>query len=320
MAEPIRQHVPVLPKEVLSLFPTKSKIIIDGTLGDGSHAELILNEHPTIELYLGLDKDVEAITRAEQRLKPFGEKVRCIHAGFEDITQVAQALQLEHVDAILLDLGFSDPQIQSHSRGFSFEYDAPLDMRFDDSKELTAETIINTWSENDLLKLFSTIGEERNAKLFASRIVQARKEYRIRTTAQLVDILRAGLQTKLKTNKEIPWTGGIHFATKVFQSLRIAVNDEFGVLQKALPQAVSLLRTGGRLLVITFHSGEDRIVKNYFRQESHDCICPPTFPACVCNHHALLRLLTKKPLQATDAEKKAYPKSRSAKLRVAEKI
>lgn len=320
MAESIPYHAPVLVKEVLSHFPTKPRIVLDGTLGDGSHAEVLLNSIPSIETYVGLDKDASAIERTQERLKKFEDRLRCIHSGFENIQQVAQALQIERFDVILLDLGFSDAQMSSSSRGFSFEGDGPLDMRFNDATSLTAETIVNTWRESDLLKLFSTVGEDRNAKLFAGALVEARKNYRLKTTAQLVEVLRHALQTKLKTKKEIPWTGGIHFATKVFQSLRIAVNKEFDVLEQTLPQAVSLLHSKGRLLVITFHSGEDRIVKNFFKKESHDCICPPTFPSCVCNHHALLRLLTKKPIVATDAEREKHPKSRSAKLRVAEKI
>jgi 16S rRNA (cytosine1402-N4)-methyltransferase len=230
------------------------------------------------------------------------------HASFETMAERAPALGFGRVDGVLLDLGLSSMQVSDAGRGFSFRADGPLDMRFDPQADTTAADLVNTLDERALADLIAAYGEERYARRVARAIVQARP---LRDTRRLADVVASALPRSRER---------IHPATRTFQALRIAVNDELGALERALPQAVALLNPGGRLAVVSFHSLEDRIVKQFVRRESQDCICPPRQPVCTCGHRATLRAITRRPIQAGQAETERNPRSRSAKLRVAERI
>jgi 16S rRNA (cytosine1402-N4)-methyltransferase len=300
-------HISVLLEPILEyLLPAER--IIDGTLGAGGHTAALL-EHGAGDV-LGLDLDPMALSIARDVLAPFGERPHIVHASYATMTQQAHDLGWDSVDGILLDLGVSSMQLDVAERGFAFMQDGPLDMRFDPAGgRPSAATIVNTWDEAELADLFYKYGEDPNGRRLA-RMITAGRPYQ--TTRELAaDIERA-----------IPRRKGdkIHPATRAFQALRIAVNDELGVVEWALPDAISLLKPGGRLAVISFHSLEDRIVKQTFKLESTDCICPPRTPICICGHKARVKPLTKKPLIADDAEIAQNPRSRSAKLRVVEKL
>jgi 16S rRNA (cytosine1402-N4)-methyltransferase len=300
-------HVPVLLEEVLAaLQPRSGGSYIDATVGLGGHAAAILDASAPHGRLLGLDADPQAIVTATDRLLGYGDRVRLVHRSYIDLGSVADAAGFPLVDGILFDLGLSSAQLESSGRGFSFQVDEPLDMRFNPSGE-TAADLVNGLSEHELADLIYRFGEEPASRLIARTIIANRP---LITTVQLADLIEGAIGRR----------GKIHPATRTFQALRIAVNHELEAIQNVLPQAVSLLRPGGRVAVITFHSLEDRLVKTFLRRESSDCVCPPRAPACACGHAASLRLVSAKAIAPGDEEVRANPRSRSAKLRVAEKL
>lgn len=301
-------HQPVLYAEALHwLAPAPGGLYLDATVGLGGHARGLLEASAPDGRLLGLDADAQALALARQNLAAYGERVTLAQGRHTTLRALAEAHGFVAVDGVLLDLGVSSLQLDDPQRGFSFQQEGPLDMRLGDDGDLTAEEIVNTWSERDLSALIAEYGEERYARRVA-RAICARRPYR--TTRQLAEVVA----------RAVPSRERIHPATRTFQALRIAVNDELGSLEAALPQAAALLKPGGRLVVIAFHSLEDRIVKQFIARESRDCICPPGLPTCVCGHHATLRGLTRKPVRPTEAELAENPRSRSARLRAAERL
>jgi 16S rRNA (cytosine1402-N4)-methyltransferase len=262
-------------------------------------------------MLLGIDADPVALEAAARRLARFGDRVVLVEAYFDSLASVAAERGFADVDGVLFDLGVSSPQLDVAARGFSFQQDAPLDMRMGPSAERTAADLVNELPADELRRIFADYGEERYAQRIARRIAEERSRRAIRTTTQLAEVV-ARAQPRSREQ--------IHPATRVFQALRIAVNDELGRLTRALPQALEALRVGGRLAVISFHSLEDRIVKQFMRQEARGCICPPELPVCVCGREPRVRILTPRPLVASEEEVAANVRARSAKLRVAERI
>jgi 16S rRNA (cytosine1402-N4)-methyltransferase len=302
-------HLPVLYHEIiLALLPRREGYYVDCTLGAGGHAAGILEASQPDGRLLGLDLDPQAISIASQRLSAFGPRVVIVQASYTRLREHLDELGWQTVDGILLDLGVSSMQLDTPERGFSFQADAPLDMRFDPANAVTADYLVNSLPENELADVIFNYGEERRAYQVARAIVQARPVHGSRQLAAIVARATSGGRP------------GFHPATRTFQALRIAVNRELETLEAVLPQAVGALRPAGRLAVIAFHSLEDRIVKQYFRQESRDCICPPRQPVCTCGHHASVREVNRRPLQPGEAEVKGNPRARSAKLRIVEKI
>jgi 16S rRNA (cytosine1402-N4)-methyltransferase len=303
----VTQHVSVLLNETLDGLAVKpGGRYIDGTVGGGGHSEAILASIPNAEV-LGLDADPEAIERAALRLQPFGGRVRLVNANFAQLGEVARAHDFMPVDGIVLDLGLSSDQLSDADRGFGFIAGGPLDMRFNRSRGPSASDLINTLDQDELADLIYRYGEEPASRKIARSIVAARPIY---TAEQLADVIE----------KAVGRHGRIHPATLTFQALRIAVNDELGSLLNVLPQAIELLRPGGRLVVISFHSLEDRIVKEYFRSASQTHTPQPDDPPDVVHRPATLRVITRKPVVASEAEVLSNPRARSAKLRVAEKV
>jgi 16S rRNA (cytosine1402-N4)-methyltransferase len=301
-------HFPVLYDEVLAgLQPRPGVRYIDATLGAGGHAKgLLAASHPDGWL-LGMDADPGAVSFASEILASFGDRAILQSANFRQMGEVASALGFEGVDGILMDLGLSSRQLDNAERGFSFTQDGPLDMRMNPDKGQSAADLVNTLSEAELSKLLWRYGEERQARRIARVIVAERP---LVTTGQLADLVARVVGRREK----------IHPATRTFQALRIAVNEELDALEQALPQARDLLRPGGRVAVIAFHSLEDRLVKHFYRQEARDCVCPPELPVCQCRHKATLRVLTSKPVRPTAGEIARNPRSRSARLRIAERL
>ncbi len=281
---------------------------IDGTVGTGGHAEAILRGSSPGGRLLGIDADPKALEIARRRLAPCGDAVTLVNDNFSHLEEICRAEGFLAADGILLDLGLSSLQLDDAERGFSFRLDAPLDMRFGPGAGATAADIVNTWAEEDIAAILREYGEERHSRLIARRIVAMRP---VRTTRDL-----AGAIEHLPGM--IP--GRIHPATRTFQALRIAVNRELDNLQEALAQAVRVLATGGRLVVISYHSLEDRIVKHFMREESRGCLCPPEVPVCACGHTPALKLVNRKPVIPSEAEMAQNPRSRSAKLRAAERL
>jgi 16S rRNA (cytosine1402-N4)-methyltransferase len=282
--------------------------MIDGTVGAGGHAEGILERSAPDGELLGLDRDSVTLPLAQQLLARFGERAILRHGSFREITKHAAAIGWNQVDGVLLDLGVSSMQLDDAERGFSFRTQGPLDMRFDPEGGETAAELVNRLSEPELADLIARYGEEPQARRFARAIVGARP---LESTTQLAEVIASARRGR---------RGRIHPATQTFQALRIAVNDELSALEQTLPQAVGLLKVGGRLAVIAFHSLEDRIVKRFMREESRDCICPPEQQTCTCGHKAQLRLIQRKPIRPSTLETQANPRARSARLRVAERL
>lgn len=302
-----REHIPVLFREVLAgLRPQPGGRYIDATLGAGGHAAGILTASAPDGRLLGLDADPEAVEFTGQVLRPFGGRVIMRTANFRQIEAIALALGFGQVDGILMDLGLSSRQLSNPERGFSFSQDGPLDMRMDPSQATTAADLVNHLPQADLADLLWRYGEERHSRRIARAIVADRP---VTTTKQLADLVERTVSRRER----------IHPATRTFQALRIAVNDELEALSQALVQARNLLRPQGRLAIIAFHSLEDRLVKRFYQQESRDCLCPPEMPVCVCGHRATLRVLTSKPVRPTAGEIAQNPRSRSARLRIAER-
>ena len=307
-------HIPVLLDAVLDALRVADRAggqYVDGTLGAGGHAAAILSAVPNARL-LGLDRDPAALALARERLAPFGDRATIRHASYEQIGDAVAAWsggETAAVDGILLDLGISSMQVDDPARGFAFMHEGPLDMRFDPSSGgLTAADIVNTWQAEDIADVLFRYGEERHSRRIARAIVAARP---LSTTRQLAEVIAAAQRGPRQK---------IHPATRSFQALRIAVNDELGAVERVLPAAIDCLQPGGRLAVISFHSLEDRIVKQTLKDEATDCICPPRQPVCTCDHRARVTLVTRKPLQADAAEIAANPRSRSARLRVVERL
>ena len=301
-------HKPVLVQEIVELLsPPPDATMIDGTLGMAGHATALLDSTGPGARLLGLDQDPAAVDRASENLEGFGERVRCRWANFEAIGQIAQEEGFVPATTILLDLGFSSVQLDDARRGFSFNVDGPLDMRLDPTAQLTAERLVNGLSEERLANLIYELGEERRSRRIAKAIVGRRP---LHSTLELADAVRSA----------VPDDGGIHPATRTFMAIRIAVNDELDRLRAALQQVPELFVIGGRVGVVSFHSLEDRIVKEFFRTESVQCICPPKVPVCVCNHQPTLRLVNRRIVDASADEVRQNPRARSARLRVAERI
>lgn len=308
-SSPEKIHTPVLLAEVVeAINPGPGRIFIDCTVGIGGHTEAILERSQPGGRVLGIDADPMAIRLAGERLKRFGDSVVLINANFSDIANVAGQYNFQPVDGIILDLGVSSLQLEQAERGFSFAKDAPLDMRFGPTQEVTAADIVNELSERELADLIFRYGEEKKSRQIAKRIVLNRP---LRTTGELAKVIEKAVGFR---------PGKIHPATRTFQAIRIAVNEELKSLEKALPKAVELLVPGGRLVVISFHSLEDRIVKDFMRQESKGCICPPDAMVCSCGHTPKLRIISKKAIVPTAEEQRQNPRSRSAKMRVSERL
>lgn len=309
------RHVPVLPAEVLEyLAPRPGGLYLDGTLGLGGHAESVLRAAQDCRL-LGLDRDRQALALAAARLAPFGNRVHIRHAAFSAVSSCLDALGWDRLDGALLDIGVSSLQLDAPERGFSFMGDGPLDMRMDpDSGAATAFSLVNKAPYDVLKELIAKAGEEPQAGRIARAIVQAREKKSIETTRELAVLIERAYPAKWRASARN------HPATRTFQALRMAVNDELGELRRFLHQIVPRLAPGGRLVVISFHSLEDRIVKHFFKEEAADCHCPRQTPMCVCGHKASLRILTKKPVTPSAEEVAANPRAGSAKLRAAEKL
>ena len=308
---PPHGHRSVLYQAVLeSLSIRPGGLYVDATVGAGGHAAGILEAAAPDGRLLGLDRDAEAISFAMQRLAPFGNRVTLIQAPFDQLSALAPAAGFQAVDGILFDLGFSSRQLDDPQRGFSFMHDGPLDMRLDLSQSETAADLVNYLDETELANLIYRYGEEPASRRIARAIVASRP---LQSTGQLAQVIRQAVGRRARRET-------IHPATRTFQALRIATNHELEQLEESLPHAVQLLRPGGRLAVIAFHSLEDRIVKQYFKQETQDCLCPPSLPVCACNHRASLKNITRKPIRPSAEEIAINSRSHSARLRVAERL
>ena len=306
-------HVSVLLDECIQgLNIRPDGIYVDGTLGGAGHSSHIASKITTGRL-IGIDRDEVALTAAAERLAPYGDRVTLVHSNFCDIASVLAQLGIGGADGILLDLGVSSPQLDDGARGFSYMADAPLDMRMDHSEALTAAAVVNTWSYEELKRILYEYGEERYAPQIASAICKRREQAPVRTTLELVDIIRSAMPPAALREKQHP-------AKRSFQAIRIAVNDELGAVSQVMRDAIPCLNPGGRLAVITFHSLEDRIVKNAMAEAAKGCTCPPSFPVCVCGKKPKVRLITRKPIVSGEEELARNPRARSAKLRICEKL
>jgi len=286
-------------------------IYVDGTAGGGGHSFEIARRLTTGRL-IAIDQDEAAIAAAGARLAPLGERATVVRSNFSEVASVLDSLGIEKIDGILLDLGVSSYQLDTSERGFSYNADAPLDMRMDRRREKSAYTVVNTYSEEQLKQILFTYGEERYAARIAARIAAAREQAPIKTTAELSELIKGAIPAAARE-------GGHHPAKRSFQAIRIEVNGELDVIAPALKSAVARMNRGGRLAVITFHSLEDRIVKQTFAELASGCVCPKSLPICVCGNEPKLKLIAKKPILPSEAELTENPRSRSAKLRVAEK-
>ncbi|HHX51504.1 MAG TPA: 16S rRNA (cytosine(1402)-N(4))-methyltransferase RsmH [Clostridia bacterium] len=308
------QHIPVLLEEVLEyLAPQPGEVYVDATLGGAGHGAEILKRIIPSGFLIGIDRDREALEKAERILAGVAGDYQVFHGNYQEISSIVRETQITAVDGILFDLGVSSFQLDDQDRGFSYQKDAPLDMRMNPLEGVSARAIVNTWSEKELGEMIFSYGEERWAKRIASFIVGARETRPVETTGQLVEIIKAAIPAAARRS-------GPHPAKRTFQALRIAVNDELGGLARTLPQAVRLLKPGGRLSVITFHSLEDRIVKRTLQKMAALCTCPPGLPQCRCGQQRVVKIVTRKPVLPSDREIRENPRARSAKLRVAEKL
>lgn len=306
-------HRPVLLRECIEGLNIKpGGIYVDGTLGRGGHSEEIAKRLTTGTL-IAIDRDQQAIDEAGARLAPYGDRVTLVKGNFRDLTSVLDRLGVGFVDGMLFDLGVSSPQLDDAARGFSYMNDAPLDMRMDKSALRTAGDIVNTWSEGELKRILWEYGEERFAGRIAGQVVKARTKAPIETTLQLVEVIKKALPAAALREKQHP-------AKRSFQAIRIAVNDELGAVEDLMRQAPDRLAPGGRLCIISFHSLEDRIVKNGIAARENGCTCPREAPVCTCGFVRTLRSVTRKPITAGEEELSQNPRARSAKLRIAERV
>jgi 16S rRNA (cytosine1402-N4)-methyltransferase len=305
------RHRPVLPAETMELLaPRPGETFLDGTVGGGGHARLILEATSPDGRLIGLDRDQAALRKTAQVLAPFGKRVILRHANFAAAAQVLQELGIDGLDGMLFDLGVSSHQLDETGRGFSFRGDAPLDMRMDPTTGPTAADIINSVDADELVRIFREYGEERYARRIAREIVRVRAEGAILTTRHLAELVRRSVPGGMAPAR-------IHPATRVFQALRIEVNRELDYVRAGVSAAIDLLKPGGRLAVISFHSLEDRIVKRIFQEESRGCVCPPRLPTCICGHTPRVEMLVRKGVRATPEELAVNPRARSAILRAA---
>ena len=306
-------HVSVLLEECIQALNIKPDgIYVDGTLGGAGHSSRIAALLTTGRL-IGIDRDPVALEAAGKRLEPWKDRVTLVHSNFCQMDQALDSLGIEKVDGILLDLGVSSPQLDDGERGFSYKVDAPLDMRMNGEDALDAHCVVNTWSYEELKRILYDYGEERYAPQIAAAICRRREQKPIETTLELVDIIRSAMPASALREKQHP-------AKRSFQAIRIAVNDELGAVSMAMEKAIPRLNPGGRLAVITFHSLEDRIVKNAMNAAAKGCTCPPNFPVCVCGKKPQVVCLTRKPIVSGEEELERNPRARSAKLRVCEKL
>ncbi len=311
---PTFEHTTVLLEETVeAVLPRDGGRYIDCTLGGAGHSERLLERSAPDGLLLAFDQDTSAIEHAKQKLQAYEGRVQFVHANFRHIEEEASARNFTEVDGVLFDLGVSSPQFDEGERGFSYRFDAPLDMRMDIRQTLTAADIVNKYSEAELARIFFQYGEEKFSRAIARLIVRRREERPIDSTGELADLVKAAIPAPARRS-------GPHPARRVFQALRIAVNDELGALEEALQGAFQVLKPGGRMAVITFHSLEDRIVKHAFQALAQGCICPPDFPVCRCGNVPKAKLVTRKPVVPSAQEVADNPRSRSAKLRVVEKL
>lgn len=309
----IFEHKSVLLHETVeSLNIRPDGIYVDGTLGGGGHAFEVAGRLGAGGRLLGIDQDAAAIEAAKERLKSYGDRVIVVRSNYEKIKEVLEEQRIEKVDGIYLDLGVSSYQLDTADRGFSYREDAPLDMRMDQRGKETARDIVNTYEEWELYRVIRNYGEDRFAKNIAKHIVRARQEKPIETTGELIDVIKAAIPAKVRA------VGG-HPAKRTFQAIRIELNHELEVLEHSIDLMIDLLTPGGRLSIITFHSLEDRIVKNRFRTNEKPCICPPDFPVCVCGRTSKGRVITRKPILPGEKELEENSRAKSAKLRVFEK-
>jgi 16S rRNA (cytosine1402-N4)-methyltransferase len=306
------KHVPVLLKETIEKLDIKKNgIYIDCTLGGGGHSSEILKRLDKKGTLIGIDQDIEAINASKERLKEY-DNVIYVHDNFYNIKNILDDLNIEKVDGILMDLGVSSYQLDKAERGFSYMKDAPLDMRMNRDQVLSAYDVVNSYKMEDIQRVIRNYGEDRFARRIAKCIVEEREKSPIKTTFELVDIIKKAVPMKFQKNG--------HPAKKTFQAIRIEVNSELRILDNALDDAIDRLKVGGRIAVITFHSLEDRKVKVKFRQLENPCTCPPDFPVCVCGKVPIIKIINKKPIEPNEEEKEKNTRSRSAKLRTAEKI
>lgn len=306
-------HVSVLLEECIQALSIKPDgTYVDGTLGGAGHSSQIVQRLITGRL-IGIDRDPKALKAASERLAPYSDRVTLVHSNFSRVDQVLDELGIDGVDGILLDLGVSSPQLDEAERGFSYMADAPLDMRMNSQDTLTAYEVVNLWPREELRRILYEYGEERYAPQIASAIDRRRAERPIETTLELVDVIRSAMPPQALREKQHP-------AKRSFQAIRIAVNDELGAVSRVMDAAISKLNSGGRLAIITFHSLEDRIVKNAMASAAKGCTCPPEFPVCVCGKTPKVKLVSKKPIVSSEEELQRNPRARSAKLRVCEKI
>lgn len=306
-------HRPVLLREcidALAIHP--DGIYVDGTLGRGGHSEEIVKQLTTGRL-IAIDQDSQAIDEAGKRLAPYGDRVTLVKGNFRELGRILDALEIESVDGMLFDLGVSSPQLDEATRGFSYRNDAPLDMRMDRSASFTAGELVNTWPEPELRRILWDYGEERFAGRIAGQIVKAREKMPIETTSELVEIIKKAMPAAALREKQHP-------AKRTFQAIRIAVNDELGAVEELMRQAPDRLTPGGRLCIISFHSLEDRIVKNGIAARENGCTCPREAPVCTCGFVRTLKSVTRKPITAGEEELSQNSRARSAKLRVAERV
>ena len=308
------KHYSVLLEETIDSLKIKPDgIYVDGTLGGGGHASEAAKRLGEGGRLIGIDQDADAIKAAGERLKEFGDKVTIVRSNYEGIAELLSDLGIEKVDGIYLDLGVSSYQLDTAERGFTYrEENAPLDMRMDQRKTETAKDIVNNYSEMELFHIIRDYGEDRFAKNIAKHIVQARQDKEIETTGELNEIIKAAIPAKVRA------TGG-HPSKRTYQAIRIELNQELRVLEDSIDRMIDLLAPGGRLSIITFHSLEDRIVKNRFRIAENPCTCPPEFPVCMCGKKSKGRVITRKPILPTEEELAENSRSKSAKLRVFEK-
>lgn len=307
------EHTSVLLEETIEGLKIKPEgVYVDGTLGGGGHAIQIAGKLNAKGRLIGIDQDDAAIRAAGERLKEFGELVTIVRSNYRNTPEVLSSLGIEAIDGMILDLGVSSYQLDTGERGFSYRYDAPLDMRMDLRQTLTAEQIVNHYTEQELFRVIRDYGEDRFAKNIAKHIVRARQQGPIGTTEELNEIIKAAIPAKMRAE-------GGHPSKRTFQAIRIECNRELEVLKDSLEELIDLLKPGGRLCIITFHSLEDRIVKNAFRKAADPCTCPPGFPVCVCGKVSKGKIITGKPIQPSEEERKENSRSKSAKLRIFEK-
>lgn len=305
-------HVPIMLSEVLEGLAIKPDgIYVDGTLGGAGHSSEIVKRLGDKGKLIGIDQDQDAIEAASKRLEPY-KNVEIVHSNYLNIKSILSGLGIDSVDGILLDLGVSSYQFDNKDRGFSYREDAKLDMRMDTSQEYTAQDIVNDYSEEDLRRILKVYGEEKFAGRIAENIVKARKDKRIETTFELNEIIKSSIPAAVRRQGKNP-------CKKTYQAIRIELNKELSVLEDSLDEMIELLNPGGRLCIITFHSLEDRIVKNAFRTAERPCTCPPEFPVCVCGKKSKGKVITRKPIVADEDELEMNPRSSSAKLRIFEK-